>query len=77
MTHELDQQGILHTGLDSTYYESIDDLKNRFVIDSGVKCVAIGLDFHFSFSKMVIGATYALQSDCLFLATNDDASNLF
>ncbi len=70
---ELDRQNIQHTGLDHVDYHSVEDLQKSFKLDSDIKCVAIGLDFNFSYSKIMMAATYAIQPDCLFLATNTDA----
>jgi phosphoglycolate phosphatase len=74
---ELDMQNIAHTSFNqSTDYKSIEQLKSDFKFDVDIKCVAVGYDFHFSYSKIVFGTTYATRPDCLFLATNDDASRI-
>jgi phosphoglycolate phosphatase len=71
---ELDAQNISHTSLSqSKNYQSIEQLQKDFELDSDIQCVAVGYDFHFSYSKITIGTTYATKPGCLFLATNDDA----
>lgn len=75
MAEELDKQNIDHNGpeenkdfiFDSTNY-------NEIILDPSVKCVAVGIDYEFSFQKMIFASSYLKRDDCIFLATNDDSS---
>lgn len=75
MAEELDELSIEHNSLeehqdfifDSTNY-------NEIRLDPSIKCVAIGIDYEFSFQKMIYASSYLKHGDCIFLATNDDSS---
>jgi phosphoglycolate/pyridoxal phosphate phosphatase family enzyme len=75
--HELDSAGIEHDGIGTMSIDVPDlskfDCKDEIQLDSRVKCVAVGFDYHFSYAKMVLATTYASQEDCLFIGTNKDA----
>lgn len=78
IAHELNLQGIKHTGIGSNVTEFPDpltyDFKNSLNLDAEVKAVVVGFDHYFNYPKMVLAATYLHRvPDCLFVATNDDA----
>lgn len=77
MSKELEAAGIDHTGIGPTSHHipdpSVYNFKKELELDPKVKCVAVGFDYHFSYPKMLIATTYAYQSGCMFIATNEDA----
>ena len=66
-----------HTGIGPTPHipdPSKFDYQNSLKLDPEVKCVTVGFDVHINYPKLVMATSYAYKnSDCLFVATNDDA----
>ncbi|RNA43845.1 Phosphoglycolate phosphatase [Brachionus plicatilis] len=75
MVQELDRLNIKHNGLEehkdyvfnSTNYNEIE-------LDPTIKCVSVGIDYEFTFQKMIYASSYLKRNDCIFVATNDDSS---
>ncbi|XP_039964995.1 pyridoxal phosphate phosphatase-like [Bactrocera tryoni] len=77
LTTELDAAGIvLHndSGPD-IMHETVAKFATEFRKEANVGAVIVGYDTHFSFCKLAKAATYLKNPDCLFLATNVDASS--
>ena len=78
MSFELDKQNIKHFGVgpNSERFKDISsfDYVKSISLDEEVKCVAVGFDHHFNYPKMIEATSYAYKNtNCLFVATNDDA----
>ena len=63
--------GIESFGWGPDVVKDLSDIPN-IKIEPGVGAVIIGFDEHMSYSKMTKAATYLMDEDCLFLATNTD-----
>jgi phosphoglycolate/pyridoxal phosphate phosphatase family enzyme len=79
MANELDLVSIKHSGLGCNRSEFPDprnfDFVNNLELDGDVRCVCVGYDFHFNYPKIVLATSYCHKvPNCLFLATNDDAT---
>lgn len=75
MINELDNSEIKHNALEENKDYVFNSLNYDMVkLDPEVKCVAVGIDYEFSFQKMIYGSSYVQRPGCEFLATNDDAS---
>ena len=75
---ELDQVNIKHYGVGSNLSEIPDpgsyNYEKEVKLDPTFKCVFAGFDYYFNYPKLVKATSYAYnKSDCLFIATNDDA----
>ncbi|CAL4069349.1 unnamed protein product, partial [Meganyctiphanes norvegica] len=73
ITRELDNVGITHTeiGPDPSP-EKVFSLQETMKLDPEIGCVAVGFDGDISFTKIMKAASYLLNPECLFLATNTD-----
>uniref|UniRef100_A0A0K8VR27 Phosphoglycolate phosphatase n=1 Tax=Bactrocera latifrons TaxID=174628 RepID=A0A0K8VR27_BACLA len=77
LTTELDAAGIvLHndSGPD-IMHETVEKFATEFRKEANVGAVIVGYDTHFSFCKLAKAVTYLKNPNCLFLATNVDASS--
>jgi len=74
LTQEFDAVGIRHigTGPDSDVVEDMEKAKTMKT-NPEVKCVVVGYDKHFSYTKMTRAASYLQQPDCHFIGTNIDS----
>ncbi|CAG0914321.1 unnamed protein product [Notodromas monacha] len=72
---ELDAAGIQHVGFgpDVSSHDSHLEMVKDVVLEEDVGAVVVGFDPHFSYLKMLKGATYLNKGETLFLATNTDA----
>lgn len=73
MAHELDKLGLKHFGLgrdpDATSLQVDDLLKMEF--RENVQAVLMGFDKDFHYNKIYKAASYLMNKDCHFIATND------
>ncbi|KAL0268163.1 UNVERIFIED_CONTAM: hypothetical protein PYX00_010214 [Menopon gallinae] len=74
ITDELDRFGIRHTdvGPDLLEKDLEEYINNKFKLDPEVGAVLIGFDQYLSYPKILKGANYLRNRDCLFVATNGD-----
>ncbi|KAL7643588.1 UNVERIFIED_CONTAM: hypothetical protein RMT77_005571 [Armadillidium vulgare] len=73
ITSELDLENIKYTGIGpDPVPESIFDLEKTVVLDPEVGCVVVGFDQHFNITKIMRAASYLINPECIFLATNRD-----
>jgi len=73
VTGELDNVGIAHSEIGpEPSPEKVFSLQHTMKLDPEIGCVAVGFDGDISFSKIMKAASYLLNPECLFLATNTD-----